>query len=147
MLKLTVAAACLALSACATPYKSNGLMGGYTASMITPTRAVVSFQGNGFTSTDKVAQYVMLTAAETTHQHGFGHFAIIGEADDSRSDLLATNYGGYGYGDFYSVGGASELISPKTRLTIEMYPGGKPADAPPNVFNAADIINTIRPQL
>ena len=150
MLRLAAIAA-LSLSACATAYQPSGLTGGYDVSAITPTRAIVSFTGNGYTSPDRVAQYVMLAAAETTHQRGFGHFAVIDETDASRTDLVFSSYSAlnYGSGDAtgYSVGGASGVVFPKTRLTIEMFPGAKPADAPGNVFNAVDVINTIRPQI
>ena len=77
----------------------------------------------------------MLAAAETTHSKGFGHFAIVGSADDSRETAVYSSYGygtfGYGWGNAYGTGTATTIEKPKTVLTNEMFPGGKPADAPP----------------
>ncbi len=129
--------ATLCLSGCATPYNRDmGLTGGSEVSMVTPTRAVVSFRGNGYTSSDRVQQYVMLRAAELTIDKGYGHFAILNTTDDSTDNTLYTGFLTF-----------TQVHFPKERLEIEMFPGGKPMNAAHNVFNAADIINTVRPTL
>jgi hypothetical protein len=137
------AIAAMALAGCATEYQQEGMTGGYKHTMITPSRALVSFSGNGYTSEERVAQYVMLAAAELTYDKGYGHFAIVGDEDAGRRDSgFATSCTMYGcYGNAYAI------EKPKDILTIEMFAGPKPADAPSNVFNAATVINTIRPEI
>jgi hypothetical protein len=80
----------LALSGCATPYQEMGFAGGVTAAQITDTTFRISGRGNGYTSSTVINDYVMLKAAETTVQHGYTHFMVVGAADASSSSTIVT---------------------------------------------------------
>jgi hypothetical protein len=64
LLLLSIAtASAVFLSGC-TPYKSNGIMGGYTDTQLAPDVFRIGFQGNGYTSTDRTQDFALLRAAD-----------------------------------------------------------------------------------
>lgn len=65
------------LCACATPYKSSGLMGGFSEAQLDDNVFRVSFRGNGFTSPERAADYSLLRAAELARNNGYNYFIII----------------------------------------------------------------------
>jgi hypothetical protein len=58
------------LCSCATPYKSNGIAGGYSDTALAPDVYRISFQGNGYTSRDRAQDFAVLRAADLTLSHG-----------------------------------------------------------------------------
>lgn len=84
---LMVAAAALALSACATstPYAPagfNGQRGGYAEQRLETDRYRVSFAGNSVTSREQVEMSLLLRAAEITVENGYDWFSTVERATD-----------------------------------------------------------------
>jgi hypothetical protein len=66
----------LTVAGCATPYQSGGLSGGYSEKKINDSAYVVSFNGNGFASKDRVYYFWMYRCAELTLKNGYALFYI-----------------------------------------------------------------------
>lgn len=84
---LMVAAATVALSACATatPYAPagfNGQRGGYAEQRLETDRYRVSFAGNSVTSREQVEMSLLLRAAELTVESGYDWFSTVERATD-----------------------------------------------------------------
>ncbi len=80
----------LTLGACAaaTPYQPIGphaVSGGYSDVRLAPDRYRVNFEGNAFTSRDRVEGYLLYRAAELTTQQGYDWFRI--EDRSTRRDV------------------------------------------------------------
>ena len=88
------------ITACQTPYKSNGLMGGYSETWYTPDTVRVIFRGNGYTSRERAQDFALLRASELSLQHGFGFFGVIDESDST----AVSSYTTPGYSTTRSVG-------------------------------------------
>jgi hypothetical protein len=109
--RISIAAAALALSACATsiPYqpdiRGNRASGGYSETRIAPDRFEVVFRGNTLTRRDRVEGYLLYRAAELTVQNGFDSFRIVDRITErdrrttvDRSPFYDPWYGpGYGF--------------------------------------------------
>jgi hypothetical protein len=80
--------ALLILTNCATPYKSSGLLGGYSDTALAPDVYRISFQGNGYTSSERVQDFAILRAADLTLAHGYRYFAIFNAAEGGRSGTI-----------------------------------------------------------
>lgn len=82
------------LTGCSTGYHSSGwFTGGYSDFKTTSDTFVVTFKGNGYTSSDKVYQYALKRASEITIKNGYKYFSVISTADQTRS---------YAYTDTFS---------------------------------------------
>jgi hypothetical protein len=103
----------LLLAGCATPYRSNGLMGGYSNIKLSKDMYKVSFQGNGYTNSEKVENYLLYRCAELTNNSGYRYFIILEKKEDTKNNILTTpttirsignnTYSGQiGLGSFYS---------------------------------------------
>lgn len=84
---LMVAAAALAVSACATstayaPAGFNGQRGGYAEQRLESDRFRVSFAGNSVTSREQVEMGLLLRSAELTLENGFDWFSTVERATD-----------------------------------------------------------------
>ncbi len=66
----------LTVAGCATPYQSGGLSGGYSEKKINDTAYVVSFDGNGYASKDRVYFFWIYRCAELTLKNGYALFYI-----------------------------------------------------------------------
>lgn len=102
----------LLISGCATPYQPDGFTGGYSDTQLAPDVFRVFFQGNGYTSSERIQDFAMLRAAELTIREGFKHFAIVNESSsDEISSFTTPGYShttgsGYvsgGYGNYYGT--------------------------------------------
>jgi hypothetical protein len=139
-----VGALCLFVAGCATPYQEMGLLGGVTAAQIDSTTVRVSAKGNGYTDTATIQNYVLLKSAEVTRSNGLDLFMVMNAANTSRSGSVsyssASVFGGYnsawGFGSAFS----EEIIKPGEDAIIKMMRGPKPANAPPNVFDANEVL-------
>ena len=65
------------LSGCATPYQSTGYRGGYSETALGERKYIVEFDGNGYTSGDRVRRYWLLQCAQLTLENGYSHFVIV----------------------------------------------------------------------
>lgn len=82
-------AALVALAGCATNYQPSGFSGGFTEARLSENVVRVTFNGNGFTSPERVFNMAMLRSAQLTTQNGFQYFAL---ADAQSSTAHSTIY-------------------------------------------------------
>ena len=78
------------LSACATPYQSDGYSGGFRETQLAPDVYRVSFNGKAYTSQERVQDFALLRAAELTLASGARYFVVLSEKDQSGVDTHVT---------------------------------------------------------
>lgn len=123
-----------ALSGCATPYEPSGLMGGFDEVRVSANSYRISVQGNGYTSSERAEQIMMLRAAELTLQNGYTHYAIQGRETATDKELIYTGvYTGY-----------TNISRPRGAYIITMLKG---PDIPPGAFDARLIESELRNKL
>ena len=71
----------LLVTGCATNYQPSDYAGGYEHERLAENRYIVSFRGNGFTSSARSRDFAMLRAAEIGLQLGYAYF-VVDTADD-----------------------------------------------------------------
>lgn len=133
------------LSACATPYGPMGLMGGVTVAPIMTDTYRITAKGNGYTSSERIQDYVLLKAAEQTRDAGSDYFVIVSSADASANSVGVTP----GYASTQIVGNtafttvspgyAYNIYKPGQDIYIRVIRGAAPAGA----FRASEIITNI----
>lgn len=169
-----LAAAALALSACATatPYGPAGVDSryGYSEQRLDADRYRVSFAGNSVTSREQVEMALLLRAAEVTVENGYDWFATINRATDRDVRLQATPDPFYydRYGPFWGPSwryyrrgywspwgdpfwgrrdfDVREIERYEASAEIVMGRGQKPADDA-NAFDAREVIQNLGPQV
>lgn len=82
--------ACILLISCSTPYKTEGLMGGYSENQLNQNTYQVFFAGNGYTSRKQVNRYLIRRAAELTQQNGYKYFVVVGEDEQKKVSHFTT---------------------------------------------------------
>jgi hypothetical protein len=113
---------------CHTAYVSKGLFGGYSDTRIDENMFIVTFKGNGYTSTSRSADYALLRCSELCKENGFSYFKIIDDKADKSHDI--TFWGGSGY----------DTSKPSNRNTIICF-----KDKPEGVsYNAEWIIKSLK---
>ena len=112
----TVGLVLLILSACATPYQSVGLAGGYRDVRLAPDLFRVSFSGNGFTSAQRSYDFALLRAADLALSRGFTHIALV----DESSDQSQSQY----YNEFLQS--YQTIYKPGTTLLVKAFCGEPP---------------------
>jgi hypothetical protein len=128
---LVLAAALVA--GCQTKYQETGLTGGYKDKQLGPDRYQISASGNGYTSEQRIADMMLLRAAELTLQRGYARFLV-----ESRNTKMKTTYG---------VSGPMVIPIdwPAGSMTIRML---KPGDAAAGeVHDAAQVKAALVPKL
>lgn len=80
MARATCIAAVIATFACATPYQPHGMSGGYSETQLGENVFRVSFEGNGYTSAVRTADFALLRSAEVALAHGYDYFIVTGDA-------------------------------------------------------------------
>jgi len=155
---ITLALAITLLAGCATPYQKQGLMGGFEETQLAPNVWRVSFKGNGYTSTERVEDLVLLRSAELTLQSGFTHFGLaasrVGASQSAYTTPVTTTttanvtaYGNSAYGtaNSYSSGGNTYFVSKPSANNVVVMFKGQP-DAAGMVFDARFICNSVGPK-
>lgn len=71
----------LLLGACASPYATNTLIGGFREQPLGPNTVRLSYSGNGYTDEEQVVSYWLHRAAELTVQHGYSYFGMVPGSD------------------------------------------------------------------
>jgi len=89
----TILAVAVFLTGCATPYKPDGMMGGFSERQLGEDVFTVTFQGNGYTSDQKARDYLLLRCADVTLAHGSKYFRLVGSANDSKNGAMAVASG------------------------------------------------------
>ena len=168
---VAVAAAALALSACATatPYQpagTGGVRGGYAEQRLESDRYRVTFAGNSVTSREQVEMGLLLRAAELTTENGYDWFSTVNRATDrdtrfqSTPDPFYSSYYGPYWGPswrYYRRGFWSPWNDPfwgrddfdvrqidrfEATSEVVMGRGQKPA-GDPNAFDAREVISNL----
>src|SRR5262245_9074167 len=67
----------LLLCGCGTPYRPMKGGTGFADEQIASDKFVISFQGNGNDSSEKVGDFALLRAAQVALSHGYGYFAVL----------------------------------------------------------------------
>ena len=138
-----IVACILGLGACATPYQEMGFTGGVSATQLTSDTFQIVAKGNGYTSASAIERYALRKAAEVTVANGYDLFLIASAADRGRISGFMTNsqYNGNGY----SSGFSTPVYAPGQTLTVKTFKGTKPADAPPNLYDARELLSYLAP--
>lgn len=90
MYRLFVLAAVILLGACTTAYQERGLTGGFSDMRLSQDMYRVTFEGNGFTPSDRAADLALMRAAELTVEQGAEHFAIVDSAGRVTESTITT---------------------------------------------------------
>lgn len=167
---LTVAAAALALTACATqaPYKpaASATASGYSDQAIERDRFKVSFRGNSSTPKEEVETYLLFRSAELTLEQGFDYFLVVDRDTEGKSRLRPDHYspyytrfgfhynyyhphyGWYGmYDPFWNDPPSyTEITKYEASAEIVLRKGEKPADEP-RAFDARDVAANLGPSI
>lgn len=130
----------LALAGCATPYQEMGFTGGVAATQLSSDTFQVTARGNAYTDGDTIQRYVLRKAAEATLQAGRDYF-VLSTPDDrssvSRSSLaVASGNRRNVWANAFSF----DTVKPGQTVTVKMYKGTMPENAPFGMFGAADVL-------
>lgn len=155
----------LCASSCATSYGAKGLFGGFEEVRLDGSTMRVHFQGNGFTSKQKVETYTLLRCAELTRESGYDWFLVVDGGTESKDTQVHS--GSFQSSHTSGVAGVNSLgnvsygstttgwTSPSTTVgvrkydsavVIKMFAGEKPEDAW-NAYVAAEVIEFLGPQV
>ena len=99
----------LSVAGCATPYQSESYSGGFRETQLAPDVYRVSFNGNAYTSNDRVQDFALLRAAELTLRSGGRYFGVVSSADQSTMHTHVT------------PGSATTTISPFSNTATTRY--------------------------
>jgi hypothetical protein len=89
MRKLAASLVAVLLVGC-TPYQKMGFMGGVDELQVSDVTYRITAKGNGYTSADRVEDYVMLRASEIAISRGYPGFTVDSVADRSRVGEITT---------------------------------------------------------
>jgi hypothetical protein len=78
------------LAGCVTPYQYSGATGGFEDIQLAPDVFRISFQGNGYTSAERVQDFGLLRACQLTLTNGFICFAILGDHNSATTMEILT---------------------------------------------------------
>jgi hypothetical protein len=123
------------LVGCATPYEKDGLLGGFDETQIGPNVWRVTFQGNGFTSSERAEDLVLLRSAELTVKNGYSYFGFASSrlsasqmavttpvTTTTNANAYAVGNTAYGTATSTSYGGNTYLVSmPSANNTVVMF--------------------------
>jgi len=153
MKSFALAGVAAALAACATPYQSKGMRGGYSEARLDANTFELSFRGNGYTHRDRIEQMLLYRCAEVTLESGFDYFVVAGSSAESQhgsyetpgryseqtriqgfgSSATATTTGTYTPGQTYS------WTKHGVTAVIKTFIGPKPTDYP-GAFDAREVV-------
>jgi hypothetical protein len=142
-----------------------GFLGGVSATQIDATTLQIVGRGNGYTDPATIQSYVLLKAAQETLARGYDTFVIVSAQDASRNSTVVipgqttsyttgtvTGTGNAAFGTATTQTSTSpatieNIFKPGETLLVKMLKGPKPADAPPNMYSASEIVQYLGPKL
>lgn len=80
----------LLFAGCATGYNSMGYMGGFSETQLTPNAWQVRFVGNGYTSSERSSDFVLLRTAELMLDNGYEYFIVLDSANSAQAYTFTT---------------------------------------------------------
>ena len=117
----------LFVTGCATTYQPQSFTGGFSEARLGENMFRVTFKGNGYSGTDRVADFVLLRSAELTLEHGFRYFIIAESGKDAKSAIITTPTTSHttfykGFANTNTYGGQSFIVrKPSANNTIVLY--------------------------
>jgi hypothetical protein len=153
MRHIAIIAGAVLLAACATKYQEMGFGGGVTAEPVMTDVYRITARGNGYTSVDRVQDFALLKAAETTVSAGGNYFVIVSEADRTNvvtgqtPGYVQTNVVGSTAFTTYTPPGTYSFVKPGEAVLIRVLRLAANQPPPPGAFSAQDIVSTIGPRL
>ena len=75
---------------CATTYQPKSLTGGYKEVRLADNIFRVTFNGNGYTSSDRASNYCLLRCAELCIENGFKYFTLVSAVSGNSSSSFTT---------------------------------------------------------
>ena len=144
----------LIVQGCASSYKQLGVGGGYSQTQLDENMYNVSFRGNGYTSSERASDFMLLRCAELTLQNEYSYFVIIKSKNGTKrgsytipktynTSTSIQSYGNsiYGNSTTTTFGGQSiDVVKPKFTSTIICLKK-KPVDI--ISYNAKIVFNSI----
>lgn len=94
----------MVLAGCATAYQAQGLTGGFTETQLDRNVFKVTFKGNGYTASERAADFALLRSAELTLQNGYTHFAIVDGRQSASYGVMTTPTSSYTTGSVTAIG-------------------------------------------
>lgn len=145
------AIALIGLTACATPYGEMGFNGGVEAQQMSATQFRIRARGNEFTEQSRIADFVLIKAAELAEENGFTHFDILSSQDASRGGSVVmptyttatvSSYGNTAVGSATTSGGQTyNYFMPGADVIVELTNEPKAQSR-----SASDVLTYIRPR-
>ena len=99
--KISTIVLALAIAGCATGYQSKGLSGGFTDTQLDSNVWQVTFNGNGYTSVEKVRDFALLRGSELTLKNGFSYFYLQDEQQSQTNSSFSTGGSSNTYANCY----------------------------------------------
>jgi hypothetical protein len=141
------------LTGCATKYQDMGLTGGVSVEPVMTDVYRIVARGNAYTSLDRVQDFALMKAAETTLAAGGNYFVILDASNRTRVDVAQmpstaqTSVIGHTALTTYSPGATYNFVKPGEAVMIRVV-RLQPNETPPaGAFPAQDIVNTMGPRL
>lgn len=121
----------LVLAGCSSPYQPKGFRGGYSETKLADDVYKVRFRGNGYTSAEKVEDFVLYRSAELARLNGYPFFAVVNESTGVKTSYYVQR------GQYGST--VTPINKPGASLTIQLLRKKQPG----LVYSAREIIKNI----
>jgi len=133
----------VALGGCATGYHRERFSGGFSETQLDYNMWRVSFAGNGYTNSERAADFALLRGAELALNGGFTHFAIADAASSTSDALITTPTQSFTTGAHTTTyGGYTFVVSAPTATNTIVCFNGKP-DIQAIVYDAHFVYESI----
>lgn len=131
------------LSAC-TPYQSQGFAGGYTETWLAEDVVRVRFNGNGYTSSERAADFSLLRVAEIGREKEYRYFVLLSESVDSTSYRTPTTYNMNRFGNNATITqtGGYDVTKPSAENTAKLLKA-RPRSYPGVVYEVGFVCQSI----
>jgi hypothetical protein len=140
----------LLLAGCATGYHATGFSGGFSETQLGSEVWQVSFNGNGYTSSQRAEDFALLRCAEVASSAGFPYFVLISGQDSKSLSTIttpttktgsATVVGNSVYGTATTTGGQTYVVQKPGRRNTILGLKQKPEGF---AFESAFVIRSLR---
>jgi len=118
----------LIVTSCATPYQAANFVGGFSETQLDIDLFTISFNGNGYTSSERASDFALLRCADLSLENNYLFFKII----DSQSNIKTTysvttdsnydanSFGRSIYGNSTSRTNVQTIEKPTISITIRL---------------------------
>jgi hypothetical protein len=131
------------ISAC-TPYQSRGLSGGYTETWLAEDVVRVRFGGNGYTSSERAADFSLLRVAEIGRERGYPYFVLLSENVGTTSFQTPRSYSLNSFGNSATITqtGGYRVTKPRAENTAKLLKA-EPRNFPGVAYEASFICRSV----